>query len=150
MEVPMPIPKKTPVRAAGVLLLTQEPQPRFLLMRHPDRWDLPKGHCDGKESYLETAQREMQEETGLDSKICQFDDRFRFDLNYDVTYRKHPGKVFAKKVRYFLARLPAAVRIEVSEHDAYEWFAWSPPHQIQSQTIDPLLAAVAAHLADGS
>ncbi|TWT74918.1 bis(5'-nucleosyl)-tetraphosphatase [Allorhodopirellula solitaria] len=133
------------VRAAGVLVLTETSQPRFLLMRHPDRWDLPKGHCDGDETYLEAAQRELQEETGIDPLACRFDDQFRFDLRYQVSYRKHPKRVFDKNVRYFLAYVPDVVRIDVSEHDSFEWFAWSPPHHIQSQTIDPLLAAVAAH-----
>ncbi len=147
------------VHAAGVLLLTQTPQPHFLLMRHPDRWDLPKGHCDGDETYLESAQRELREETGIDPGICRFDEQFHFDLTYDVSYREQPGKttqndnppqnpkVFQKNVRYFMARLPNVVKIEVSEHDSCQWFTWSPPHRIQSQTIDPLLAAVAAYLA---
>ncbi|MEM1067404.1 MAG: DNA mismatch repair protein MutT, partial [Planctomycetota bacterium] len=36
----------------------------------------------------------------------------------------------------------------LTEHASASWFEWSPPHQIQSQTIDPLLAAVAQHLSD--
>jgi len=134
------------VCAAGVLLLTRESSPRFLLMRHPDRWDLPKGHCDEGEDFLTAAKRELVEETGIDAKVCEFDPDFQFDLHYPVTYRKQPDKTFQKHVRYFLAFLPQVVKIELTEHEMSRWWPWSPPHQIQSQTIDPLLAAVADHL----
>lgn len=131
------------VRAAGVLLMTETDEPHFLLMRHHDRWDLPKGHCDGTESYLETARREMHEETGIEPQSCRFDPHFHFDVQYEVSYRNQPNRIFRKNVRYFLAWLPELVKIEVSEHESYQWFRWAPPHHIQAQTIDPLLAAVA-------
>lgn len=152
------------VRAAGVLVMTQSPERQFLLMRHPDRWDLPKGHCDGNETFREAAQRELHEETGIDPRKCLFDEHFQFDLMYEVTYPARASKtvhqtenrqgaerlcqteVFQKTVRYFLARVPATVKIKVSEHESYQWFAWSPPHRIQTQTIDPLLAKVAEYL----
>lgn len=155
---------KRPVRAAGVLVMTQTPVRQFLLMRHPDRWDLPKGHCDGNETYREAAQRELHEETGIDPRQCLFDEHFQFDLTYEVTYparankaahqpENHQGaevlrkpEVFQKTVRYFLACVPTTVKIKVTEHESYRWFAWSPPHRIQSQTIDPLLAKVAEYL----
>lgn len=132
--------------AAGVLLLTREPSPHFLLMRHPDRWDLPKGHCDEGEDFLTAAKRELVEETGIAAADCEFDADFYFDLHYPVTYRKQPGKTFEKHVRYFLAFYPQVVKIKLSEHEMSRWWPWSPPHQIQTQTIDPLLAAVADHL----
>lgn len=134
------------VRAAGVILMTESAEPQFLLMRHHDRWDLPKGHCDGEETYLETARREMQEETGISPEKCRFDEQFHHDIQYEVTYREQPGRVFRKKVRYFLAWLPDVVRITATEHESSQWFDWSPPHQIQEQTIDPLLAAIADYL----
>ncbi len=46
----------------------------------------------------------------------------------------------------FLARLQREVPIEVTEHPGYQWFEWRPPHKIQEQTIDPLLAALARYL----
>jgi bis(5'-nucleosidyl)-tetraphosphatase len=34
------------------------------------------------------------------------------------------------------------VKIKLTEHPDFAWVKWNPPHRIQSQTIDPLLAAV--------
>lgn len=122
---------------------------RFLLMRHPDRWDLPKGHAESGESLRQTALRETEEETGIAASQIVLDPEFSFSLTYPVTYRRHGNQVFEKTVTYFLGSVESETPIACSEHTGYEWFDWSPPHRIQSQTIDPLLAAVAAHLARG-
>ncbi|MEM9828490.1 MAG: NUDIX domain-containing protein [Planctomycetota bacterium] len=158
-----------PVRAAGVILLHaasvlrveaaneqaasetapigvvygrgQRPQ-SFLIMRHADRWDWPKGHCDGNETFLETAIRETQEETGIGIRDFCLDPDFEFDLHYAVTGGKSAAKKHDKLVRYFLGWIEHQPEIMLSEHVGYEWRNWSPPHSIQDQTIDPLLAAV--------
>ncbi|MEM6779174.1 MAG: NUDIX domain-containing protein [Planctomycetota bacterium] len=140
------------VRAAGVLVMTLDTPTQFLLMRHADRWDLPKGHCDGDETYEAAARRELMEETGLAIPDDRFDPVFMWDLQYDVRYGRRakqfggtPGEIRRKNVRYFLAFIPEITTIEVTEHESSQWFPWSPPHQIQSRSIDPLLAAVAEH-----
>jgi hypothetical protein len=35
----------------------------------------------------------------------------------------------------------------LTEHESFRWFDWNPPHEIQAQTIDPLLDAVAKYIA---
>ena len=134
------------VRAAGVLLMTRRTPRQFLLMRHPRRWDLPKGHVDEGEDFQTAARRELTEETGIDPAQCQFDDAFGYQITYPVTYKKHPGRTFEKILRYFLAYVDGPVEVVVSEHEDYRWFDWTPPHLIQTQTIDGLLAAVEEHL----
>jgi len=119
---------------------------RFLLMRHPGRWDLPKGHAEPGESLRQTALRETQEETGIEASQIVLDPEFSFSLTYPVTYRRHGSQVFVKTVTYFLGLVESEKPIACSEHAGYKWFDWSPPHSIQTQTIDPLLAAVAEHL----
>lgn len=137
-----------PVRAAGMLLLhTADHQPvEFLLMKHAERWDLPKGHCDGDETFLEAAIREVEEETGIERNQYRLDPKFRFDLQYPVQYSRTGDQVFQKHVRYFLGLVDQPYDIRVTEHAGWQWWSWQPPHVIQSQTIDPLLAAVAEHL----
>jgi hypothetical protein len=36
--------------------------------------------------------------------------------------------------------------VQCTEHLGFQWWNWCPPHRIQSQTIDPLLESVAAHM----
>ncbi len=136
------------VRACGVLVLTSPPQERFLLMRHKDRWDLPKGHVDPGETDVECALREMVEETGIPLDAIDLDPFFRFEHQYEVREARSGGELRLKTLVIFLARLTRDVPINVTEHPGYEWFEWRPPHRIQEQTIDPLLAALAGYLGD--
>ena len=133
------------VDAAGLLLMTPDKggrQPdQFLLLRHRDRWDLPKGHCEPGETLLETALRETEEETGIKRSQIQVVDGFRFSLEYPVSYGAPQHTQFIKRVCYFLGWLQAPCEVQCTEHEDFAWFAWAPPHKIQAQTIDPLLDA---------
>ena len=113
--------------------------PMFLLMRHVDRWDLPKGHVDPGESEMECALRELEEETGIREQDITIDESFRFVLTYPV-FKKKLQREVDKDLIIFLARLDNAVEIIPTEHEGFEWFEWQPPHEIQEQTIDGLLA----------
>lgn len=119
---------------------------QFLLMRHHDRWDLPKGHCEEGESSRQTALRETEEETGIAPQSIAIDPNFCFKLVYPVTYRRWGDQVFEKQVKYFLGYVKEKPALALTEHESAQWFDWSPPHKIQTQTIDPLLAAVAEYL----
>ena len=140
--------KKKPngkVKAAGIVIFTTRSPKEFLLMRHSDRWDLPKGHCEHKESYLETALRETEEETGIEAKAISIDPEFRFDIEYEVTYKRWGDEVFKKKLRYFVGFVDEKPELTLTEHESAKWFKWKPPHKIQKKTIDPLLAAIDEH-----
>lgn len=133
-------------RAAGVLIMTRSLPKQFLLMRHPKRWDLPKGHCDEGETEMETALRETEEETGIRPEQLTIDEDFRFRISYPVTYKKFGDQVFDKQLVFFLGEIDDVVEPELTEHPSYQWFPWDPPHTIQEKTIDPLLAAVDDYL----
>ena len=134
------------IKACGILVTRGRPTTSFLLMRHHNRWDLPKGHLDEGESEMQCALRELREETGIGPDDIELDDTFRFTIEYDVDSKRF-GERCHKTVVFFLARLVRDVAIAPTEHPGYQWFAWQPPHHIQPQTVDPLLAAVEAHVA---
>lgn len=143
--------KKTPgqpVRAAGVFLMTERDGAlHFLLMRHRDRWDLPKGHLEPDETFRDAALRETEEETGLAAASIELDPEFCFQLQYPVTYRSHAGVTFDKTVQYFLGRVVDPPPLILTEHESATWQPWTPPHPpIQSETIDGLIAAIERHL----
>lgn len=132
------------IKACGILIIRGRPIESFLLMRHKDRWDLPKGHMDAGETEMQCALRELTEETGIERSDIELDPGFRFTIKYEVNSKRY-GERCHKTVVYFLARLLRDVTITPSEHAGYEWFPWHPPHRIQEETIDPLLAAVETH-----
>ena len=130
------------VKACGVLVFRGNPTESFLLLRHSRRLDLPKGHLEPGESEVQCSLRELQEETGIAPDDIDLDPDFRFTIEYDVRYREFNNELAHKTVVYFLGRLKREMPIVLSEHKGYAWYPWNPPHRIQRETVDPLLAAV--------
>lgn len=135
----------TAPKSCGVLVVRGDPVREFLLMRHADRWDLPKGHVDPGETEVQCALRELREETGIAAADIDLVDGFRFTTQYAVRAKKS-GQLYDKTLVVFLGRLKRDVPIACTEHIGYEWFPWNPPHGIQAWTIDPLLESLAYFL----
>ena len=134
------------VQSCGFLIVRQEPETSFLLMKHASRWDLPKGHRDKGETKIQCALRELWEETGITANQIVIDPDFKFVHQY-VVQTKRSGKKKEKQLTVYLARLTEPVTIVVTEHESYQWFKWDPPHSIQAQTIDSLLDHLRNHWA---
>ena len=129
------------IKACGILLFRNKPTLEFLLMRHSNRWDLPKGHLESGESEIECALREMQEETGIKPADVILQPDFRFATQYTVHERRLPGSPALKTLVIFMAATLRPVEIVATEHLGSTWLPWAPPHRIQSQTIDGVLEA---------
>jgi len=69
----------------------------ILLIKHINsgHWSFPKGHVEGDETEVETAKREIMEETGIDVNL---DPTFRETVTYS------PRKDTVKIVVYFIAK----------------------------------------------
>lgn len=133
------------IKSCGVLIVRGDPIQSFLLMIHPTRYDLPKGHVDKGESEIECALRELEEETGIQPGDIRLVADFRYTQTYRVSLKRYGFEPRTKILVMFMAQLLKDVPIRLTEHVGYEWRDWNPPHRIQAQTIDPLLASVAAH-----
>ena len=136
------------VKSCGFILFRGDranPQKSFLLMKHQDRYDLPKGHVESGESDLECALREMNEETGIPVSAVQIEPDFQYRSIYYPQYARYDHQTIEKTLIIFLGWVDPQTKIITTEHPSYEWIDWQPPHQIQLQTIDPLLAAVRAY-----
>lgn len=135
------------VYSSGYLIFRRVPSLQFLLMRHDDRWDLPKGHLDDGETKSQAAIRELHEETGVSPDLIWTDPGFVFEHRYWVASRKDSSRRVMKELTIYLGLLLVENReIECTEHRGFRWWDWCPPHRIQAQTIDPLLACVEQHL----
>ena len=136
------------VKSCGFILFTGDrtnPQKSFLLMKHRDRYDLPKGHIEPGESDVECALREMTEETGILAHAVKIEPDFQYRSVYYPEYARYNNEVIEKTLIIFLGWVDTPTVIPSSEHLGYEWINWHPPHQIQAQTIDPLLAEVSTY-----
>jgi len=134
-------------RSCGVLVVRGDPIEEFLLMQHSNRLDLPKGHVDPGESDVECALRELEEETGITADDIDLDPDFQFENRYMVRYKRFGDQDVEKTLVIFLGRLQREVEMKVSEHESHKWMKWNPPHKIQRETIDPLLAQLEEYLA---
>lgn len=135
------------VKSCGVLVMREAPRPSFLLMRHADRYDLPKGHIEAGECELDCALRELVEETAIAREDVDIDPAFRYEETYYPRYARFGGAVVEKTLVIFLGRLRRERAIVPREHAGYAWVDWSPPHSIQERTIDPLLRRLERYLA---
>jgi 8-oxo-dGTP pyrophosphatase MutT (NUDIX family) len=98
---------KNKIRIAGVVVFNSQEQ--VLLLEHNGVWDLPKGHVEDGESYLEGALRECREETGLSH---------RHDLEvFPYHFVNVPSK---KLLRFYLGFSDGDVEIS-DEHDDFAW-----------------------------
>lgn len=93
----------------------------FLLVQHrAGHWSFPKGHPDKDESAIQTATRELAEETGLDRAQVLPAPSF----NESYTFTKRSGKQVLKRVTYFLGEVPADARVTVQQKEIGD-FQWA-------------------------
>ena len=133
------------VESAGFLIFKKQPSFAFLLMQHATRWDLPKGQLDDGETIEQCAIRELEEETGIAAADLAIDPEFLYQHEYKVMLKRFPHPVNKRLTIYLGTLLRNDIEIKPTEHMGFKWVDWSPPHKIQQQTIDPLLAAAAKH-----
>jgi 8-oxo-dGTP pyrophosphatase MutT (NUDIX family) len=91
-------------------------------------WELPAGKLDGGEAPLLCAQRELEEEAGMQAGDWQ-------PLGKIVS---SPG-VFTEVIHLFLARTLTAVPTRAEDHEVIEvhWFPWSEAlHMAQAGEIE--------------
>lgn len=94
---------------------------RFLLVQgHGDYWGFPKGHKEKGESDMQTAKRELMEETQV---ICK---KYIADAKFTERYRisKKRGTDIIKKVTYFvgIVRSKKVIR-QTTELKKHGWFS---------------------------
>ena len=127
---------KSPPRAAGAVVFRRtENGIRILILRAFRNWDFPKGLVETGEDQLQTARREVNEETGLTEIDFPFGDEFKETLPYAAN----------KVARYYLAEttehaieLPISPELGRPEHQEYRWVSYEEAEDL----LPPRLAGV--------
>lgn len=108
-------------KSCGIVVYRERAGSRLYLILHYEEghWDLPKGHVEPGEKEMETAMRELREETGIDDIEPVFG--FRESLEY---FYERQGRTMHKEVVFFLGKASrAGVKLSF-EHIGYEWLAF--------------------------
>lgn len=89
----------------------------ILLVRHnAGHWGLPKGHVEENETEVETAKREVKEETNIDVEI---NPKYRYILNYS------PDIGIMKEVVFFVAKSKNNnIKEQIEEVKEVKWFGF--------------------------
>ena len=118
-------------KPVSVLVLIHTPQLDVLLLEraaHPGFWQSVTGSQDDDEDLRRTAQREVQEETGIEaaaSDLVEWNIQNRFEIFHEWRHRYPPGVTHNLEHVYNLA-VPRDTRIVVAprEHLTSIWLPW--------------------------
>jgi len=129
-------------KSCGIVLFNSD---EFLLIQHPTKsngdeghWDFPKGHVEGNETELETAKRELIEETGIVN--FRLFDGFRHRIEYNF---QKGNEMVPKEVIFFLAESNTKEVELSSEHQNFVWLNKDLAHNKLTYTnAKEVLAAV--------
>ena len=111
-------------KTVGIIIFRREGQGiSYLLLHHGgEYWNFPKGRQEGLEKELDSAMRELEEETGI-TEIKIIDD-FKDDYNYDFDTEIKNGvkeKIYHKAIFFLGEVIDDKVKIS-DEHIDFGWF----------------------------
>ncbi|WP_459129445.1 bis(5'-nucleosyl)-tetraphosphatase [Guggenheimella bovis] len=102
-------------RSVGAVVVDEE---EVLLLKHlQGHWSFPKGHPENDESDMETAEREIKEETNLSVRFIA---GFKEETHYMIDPRTK------KTVSYYLARPTSkSLKAQPEEIEEIRWFSFN-------------------------
>lgn len=110
----------------------------FLICHTAGHWGFPKGHAEDKETPLQSALRELKEETNLEADSLLFQDPLEEDYNF-----KRSGKTIEKKVLYYIIKAKGKVNLQTDEISDGKWLSFEDAHQtITFEEVRKLLSQV--------
>lgn len=129
--------------AGAVVYRKQGDQVEYLLLQSTNPgnfWGFPKGHVEGAETLVATAQREIREETGLTVPV---DTSFAISTGYDLPNGNY------KEMTLYLADLTTSPALTLQKEEIKD-AAWLPYHEARKRltyaNLKGLLDQANAHL----
>ena len=100
-------------KSCGCIIINDKKE--VLLVHHnKGHWDFPKGHVEDGETEIQTAIREVKEETNIDVEV---DEAYRYTVEYS------PKEDVIKEVVFFLAKnINYNKNAQVEEVSEVKWF----------------------------
>jgi 8-oxo-dGTP pyrophosphatase MutT (NUDIX family) len=107
-------------KGCGVVVVIVEEENKFLMILHAggvDNWGFPKGHIEQGETEIETALRELGEETGIiDIEILDFP-----TILEEYSFERE-GKQYHKINTYFIGIVKnKLIKVQETEISDYKW-----------------------------
>ncbi|KAA5604892.1 RNA pyrophosphohydrolase [Roseospira marina] len=101
-----------------------------------DAWQMPQGGIDPGEDPRDTADRELEEETGIPPRltevIAESPGWLRYDLPDDLRPRLWGGRYRGQEQKWYLMRFlgrDTDITLE-TEHPEFSAWRWAPPDQV--------------------
>jgi bis(5'-nucleosidyl)-tetraphosphatase len=126
------------ILSAGIVVVREEDKAwKYLFLRAYRNWDFPKGIVESSEAPLQTAQREVREETGITD----------LDFRWGDIYRDTEPYSGGKKVaRYYIARtaektVTFSINPEIgrAEHHEYRWLTQAETKRLAPKRLLPII-----------
>jgi 8-oxo-dGTP pyrophosphatase MutT (NUDIX family) len=141
-----PTQKLTVEQSFGVVPIykSDKTEVKFLLIQHhAGHWAFPKGHADPGETELQTARRELREETGIDEVLLITSPTF--EEHYTLNRRGQPRE---KVVRYWIGYVQTQkVTVQEEEVRDHTWATLDEARKLITYSQSKkLLEDVARHL----
>ena len=101
-------------KSCGCIIINDKNE--VLLIHHnTGHWDFPKGHMEDGETEVQTAIREVKEETNIDVEV---NEEYRYSTKYS------PNEDVIKEVIYFLAKnISDNKKAQLEEVSEVKWFS---------------------------
>ncbi len=116
---PLP-PKKQVVAGFVIFRRTTDGIKYLLLYKRGSYWNFPKGHFEPGERSIDTALRELEEETGLKKADLHIIPNFRAYERFH--FQVGNQKIYDTVILFLAETKKADVRIVPREHSGYAWF----------------------------
>jgi dihydroneopterin triphosphate diphosphatase len=146
-----PMAYKQPI---SVLVVIHTADLKVLLLErvdYPGAWQSVTGSREGDESLLETARREVLEETGIAAgELCDWQCSWDYEIYARWRHRYAPG-VTTNTEHVFGLQVPAEIAVQLAEreHTRYCWLDWNEaaakvfsPSNAQAIRMLPARAAI--------
>ncbi|UCF94623.1 MAG: NUDIX domain-containing protein [Desulfobacterales bacterium] len=130
--------EKQMILSAGTVIVRKDHgEWKYLFLRAYRNWDFPKGIVEPPETPLETAKREVQEETGIRALSFRWGEIFKETLPYNRG---------TKIARYYIAEtsdsaVTLAINPEIGkpEHHEYRWISGEEIERLAPARLRPII-----------